>query len=137
MVVLCGGAILTPVDSFDVQIFAKSGQVFLADLYVDSVVVASHIVVRLQSIVTKEVRPEEIAVIGCASIHGGSTANIIPDFVDLEISICSYNATTHEVLVAAVKRVVYSLRVRDFWFSCNSRTTTMPCMHLRQSMTFQ
>lgn len=108
MIALGGGAILTAVDSFDVRIFGKSGHICRADLCVDPVITASHIVVRLQSIVTKEVRPEEFAVVACASIHGGSTANIIPDFVDLKISIRSYNAAIHERLVAAVKRVVYS-----------------------------
>ncbi|KAF7910973.1 uncharacterized protein EAF01_002481 [Botrytis porri] len=76
MIALGGGTILTAVDSFDV----RSRHICRADLCVDPVVTASHIVVRLQSIITKEVRPEGFAVIRCASIHGGSTANIIPDF---------------------------------------------------------
>ncbi|TGO49737.1 hypothetical protein BCON_0201g00050 [Botryotinia convoluta] len=91
MIALGGGAILTAVDSFDLRIFGKSGHICRADF-----------------IITEEVRPEEFAVIGCASIHGGSTANIIPDFVDLKISTRSYNPSIHERLVAAVKRVVYS-----------------------------
>jgi len=108
MVALGGGPILTAVDSHDVRIFGKSGHICRADLCVDPVVTASHIVVRLQSIVTKEVRPEEFAVVGCASIYGGSTANIVLDFVDLKLSIRSYNSAVHERLVAPVKRVIYS-----------------------------
>ncbi|TGO66898.1 hypothetical protein BOTNAR_0052g00350 [Botryotinia narcissicola] len=102
MIAFGGSAILTAVDSFDVRILGKSGHNCRADLCVDPVVTDSHIVVRLQ------IRPEGFAVIGCASVHGGSTANIIPDFVDLKISIRSYNPSIHERLVAAVKRVVYS-----------------------------
>ncbi|KAJ8066383.1 hypothetical protein OCU04_005450 [Sclerotinia nivalis] len=109
MMTLAGGAILTVVNSFDVRIFGKSEH-SRADLCVDSVVTASYIVVHLQSIVTKKDEPEEFDVVGFASIHRGTTANIIPDFVDLRISIPSYNTAIHERLVTAVKRVVYSER---------------------------
>lgn len=108
VVALSGGPILTAVDSFEVRVFGKSGHISRPDLCIDPVVTASHIVVRLQSLVTKEVRPEDFAVIACASIHGGTTANIVPDFVDLKLSIRSYRPEVHERLLAAVKRVVYA-----------------------------
>lgn len=115
VVALSGGPILTAVDSLEVRIFGKSGHIFgksghisRPDLCVDPVVTASHIVVRLQSLVTKEVRPEDFAIIACASIHGGTTANIVPDFVDLKLSIRSYRSEVHDRLLAAVKRVVYA-----------------------------
>jgi len=63
-------------------------------------------VVRLQSIVTKETQPEDFAVVACASIHSGSTANIVPDYVDIKLSIRSYRPEVHTRLVEAVKRVV-------------------------------
>ncbi len=108
VVALSGGPILTAVDSLEVRIFGKSGHISRPDLCVDPVVTASHIVVRLQSLVTKEVRPEDFAIIACASIHGGTTANIVPDFVDLKLSIRSYRSEVHGRLLAAVKRVVYA-----------------------------
>ena len=120
LVALSGGPILTAVDSFEVRIFGKSGHISRADLCVDPVVTASHIVVRLQTIVTKEVRPEEFAVVACASFHGGTNANIVPDYVDLKISVRAYSPAVHERLIASVKRVVYaeceasgSLKVRE------------------------
>ena len=106
IVAINAGPVLTAVDSFDVRIFGKSGHICRADLCVDPILIASQIVVRLQSIVTKEVRPEEFAVVACASIHGGSAANIVPDFVDMKISIRSYLPAVHERLITAVKRVV-------------------------------
>lgn len=108
MIALGGGPILTAVDSYEVRIFGKSRHICRADLCVDPILTASHIVVRLQSIVTKEVWPEDFAILGCASIYGGSTANTIPDFVDLKLSIRSYNPAVHERLVTAVKRVILS-----------------------------
>lgn len=108
VVALSGGPILTAVDSLEVRIFGKSGHISRPDLCVDPVATASHIVVRLQTIVTKEVRPEDFAIVACASIHGGTTANIVPDFVDLKLSIRSYRSEVHDRLLAAVKRVVYA-----------------------------
>ena len=108
VVAISGGPILTAVDSFEVRVFGKSGHISRPDLSVDPVTTASHIIVRLQTLVTKEVRPEDFAVIACASIHGGSTANIIPEHVDLKLSIRSYRPEVHARLVAAVKRVIHA-----------------------------
>lgn len=108
VVAISGGLILTAVDSLEIRIFGKSGHISRLDLCVDSILTASQIFVRLQNIVTKEFRPEGFAVIACASIHGGSTTNIVPDFVDLKLSIRSYRLELHERLLAAVKRVVYA-----------------------------
>lgn len=106
VVALGGGPILTAVDSYEIRIFGKSGHISRPDVCVDPIITASHIVVRLQSIVTKEVQPEDFAVVVCASIHGGSTANIFPDYVDIKLSIRSYRLEVHTRLVEAVKRVV-------------------------------
>ena len=123
-VAISGGPILTAVDSLEIRVFGKSGHISRPDLCVDPVLTASQIVVRLQSIVTKEVRPEDFAVVACASIHGGSAANIVPDYVDLKLSIRSYRSEVHERLLAAVKRVVYaeceasgSLRIQEPTFT--------------------
>lgn len=107
-ITLSPGPILTAIDSLDVRIFGKSGHVCRADLCIDPVLIASLIVVRLQSIVNKEVRPEEFAVVACSSFHGGSAANIIPDFVDIKITIRSYNPGVHKRLLASVRRVILS-----------------------------
>ncbi|KAK3173247.1 hypothetical protein OEA41_006576 [Lepraria neglecta] len=93
-VALSEGAILPAFDSFEVRIFGKSGHISRPDLCVDPIVTASHIIVRLQTLITKEVRPEDFAVIGCASIHGRSAPNIIPDCVDIKISIRTYRPRT-------------------------------------------
>ena len=106
IVALSEGPILTAVDSFEVRIFGKSGHISRPDLCVDPVVTASHIIVRLQTLITKEVRPEDFAVIGCASIHGGSAPNIIPDHVDIKISLRTYRPEVHVRVLESIKRVV-------------------------------
>ena len=72
----------------------------------DPVVTASHIIVRLQTVVTKEVSPNDFAVVGCTSIHGGSAPNIIPEYVDVNLSIRTYLPEVHDRDLNSVKQVV-------------------------------
>ena len=108
VVALSGGPILTAVHSFEVRIFGRSGHISRPDVCVDPAIIASYIVVCLQSLVGKESRPEDFAAVACASIHGESAANMVPDFVDLKISIRSCRPEVHERLLAGVKRVVHA-----------------------------
>ena len=61
--VALSGPILTAVDCFEVRILGKSGHVSRADLCIDPIVTASHIIVRLQTVVTKEVSPKDFAIV--------------------------------------------------------------------------
>ncbi len=108
VIAIRGEPVLTAVDAFEVRVFEKSGHISRPDLCVDPVMTVSHIVVRLQSLVTKEVRPENFAVVACPSIHGGATAKSVSEYVNLKISIRSYKPEVHERLVAALKRVVHA-----------------------------
>ncbi|KAI4155792.1 MAG: hypothetical protein LQ340_000767 [Diploschistes diacapsis] len=105
-ITLSPGPILTAIDSLEVRIFGKSGHVCRVDLCIDPVLIACSCVVRMQSIVNKEVRPEEFAGVACSSSHGGNAANIVPDFVDFKVTIRSYTPTIHERIVEAAKRTI-------------------------------
>ena len=89
IVALRSRATLVSIDSFDVRVFGKGGHGSFSDQCVDPIVMACHIVVRLQSIVSREVKPGEMGLITCGSIHDGSAGNIIPDYVDLKITLCA------------------------------------------------
>ena len=105
-ITLSAGPILTAIDSLDVRIFGRSGHVCRADMCIDPVLIAASIIVRLQGVVNKEVRPEEFTVVSCSSIHGGSAANIVPDFMDIKVAIRSYTASVHERMLGAVRRII-------------------------------
>lgn len=84
----------------------KGGHGARPDLCIDPIFIASHIVTRLQTIVSREVRPGELAVISCGSIHGGVAANIIPDYVDLKLTARAYSPQVQQKLLEGVERVV-------------------------------
>ncbi|USZ51122.1 amidohydrolase [Halomonas sp. DN3] len=75
---------------------------------VDPVVIAAHVVTRLQSIVAREVPPDQSVVVTVGKLHAGTQANIIPHSAELEISIRSFDDSLHRQVVDAIKRIVHA-----------------------------
>ena len=73
---------------------------------VDPVVIAAHVVTRLQTIVAREVPPEETVVVTVGKLHAGTQANIIPHSAELEINIRSFDNTLHSQVVESIERIV-------------------------------
>lgn len=92
-------------DSVDIQVRGVGTHGAYPHLGVDPVLVASQIVVSLQSIVSREVSPLEGAVITVGSIHGGTKHNIIGERVDLQLTVRSDNPEVRERLLNGIDRV--------------------------------
>lgn len=71
----------------------------------DPIVIASQIVVALQTIVTREISPLEPAIITVGSFHSGTAPNIISDNALLEITVRSNSGSTRELLLKSIERV--------------------------------
>jgi len=99
------GWALANVDSVDITIHGRGGHGSRPHETVDPVVMASHVVVALQTIVSREVNPSEPAVITVGSIHAGSKHNIISNEAKLQITVRSYSDETRKILLAGIRRV--------------------------------
>ena len=64
------------------------------------------IVVRLQTVVSREVAPGEIAVVTVGSIQAGIRSNIIPDHAVLQLNVRAYSEQSRQRILAAVQRIV-------------------------------
>ena len=71
---------------------------------VDPILVASHIVVGLQSVVSRNINPLQPGVITVGSFHGGFKHNIIPDKVELELTVRSNDREIRDQLIAGIER---------------------------------
>jgi amidohydrolase len=71
----------------------------------DPVVIAAQLVLSLQTIISREINPLEPAVLTVGSIHGGTASNIIPDQVQLQLSLRTYDDAVRDQVVAAVQRM--------------------------------
>src|SRR2546428_346426 len=73
------GPSMAAADRFTIHVQGAGGHAARPHLAVDPVVVAAHIVVALQTLVSREVDPTELAVVTIGSLIAGTTFNVIPD----------------------------------------------------------
>lgn len=93
------------VDSVDILVRGRGGHGAYPHLSIDPVVLASQIVVALQTIVSRELPGNEPAVVTVGSIHGGTQHNIIPDEVKLQLTVRTYSDETRNAVLAAIERI--------------------------------
>ncbi|MHC1562536.1 amidohydrolase [Actinomycetospora sp. C-140] len=93
-------------DSMRITVYGRGGHGSMPHVTVDPVVLAAAIVMRLQTLVAREIEPGEPAVVTVGSIEAGTKSNIIPDRAVLELNIRTYDAQVRENLLAAIHRVV-------------------------------
>lgn len=99
------GPALANVDSVDVTIYGRGGHGAYPHLAVDPIVIASQVVLALQTIPSRELKPYETAVVTVGSIHGGTKHNIIPDEVKLELTVRSYTEEVRNQILEAIRRL--------------------------------
>lgn len=73
---------------------------------IDPAVMAAHVVVRLQSVTSREIDPADVAVLTVGSLQAGQTENIIADSAEIGVDIRSVRPETREKLLGAIRRVV-------------------------------
>lgn len=100
------GFALANVDTVEIVVKGVGGHGSMPHLAKDPVLLASQIVVALQGIVSREVKPGDPAVVTVGSIHGGTKSNIIPDEVRLQLTLRSYRDETRKRLVESIRRIV-------------------------------
>lgn len=93
------------VDSVDIVVYGQGGHGAYPHLTVDPVVMASEMVVALQTIRSRNIKPYESAVITVGSIHGGTKHNIIPDQIKLELTVRSYTDEVRDKILEGIQRI--------------------------------
>ena len=100
------GPFMAASDALHVKLFGRGGHGSRPEATVDPVVMAAATVLRLQTIVSREVSPQEAAVVTVGAIHAGSTTNIIPAEAELMVTVRSFTEPVRERLLAAIERIV-------------------------------
>lgn len=98
------GYALANVDSVDITVHGKGGHGAYPHTTIDPIVQAAQLVMSLQTIVSREVKPIEPAVVTVGSIHGGSKHNIIGDSCHLQLTVRSYTDEVRALLLSAIER---------------------------------
>ncbi|MFZ3554693.1 amidohydrolase [Streptomyces sp. BH055] len=100
------GPVMAASDSLDVTLHGRGGHGSRPEAAIDPVLMAAHVVTRLQGVVAREVPPSETAVVTVGRMQAGTKDNIIPDDAELGINIRSTTAATRDLLRSATERVV-------------------------------
>lgn len=100
------GPVLSAGDSLKITIHGRGAHGSMPHTSVDPVVLASSIVLRLQTIVSREVEPGTFAVVTVGSLTAGTKANIIPDRAELLLNLRTYDPAVRERVIAAIERIV-------------------------------
>ena len=99
------GWAMANVDSVDITIHGVGGHGSAPHTTKDPVVLAASIIMDLQTIVAREIDPQDPAVVTVGSIHAGTKHNIISERADLQITVRSYSDDTRAKLLAAIERI--------------------------------
>jgi amidohydrolase len=100
------GPVMSNSDSYKIRIFGRGGHGARPETTIDPVVIAARTILALQTIVSREISPLDPSVITVGSIHGGTKHNIIPDEVELLLTVRSFTDSVRTKLVNAIDRVV-------------------------------
>jgi len=97
--------------SVDIKIRGIGGHGSRPDATKDPIVVAAQVILALQTIVSRENSPLDPAVITVGSIHGGTKHNIIPDEVNLQLTVRAYREEARKKLLAGIERVTKGIAI--------------------------
>ncbi len=92
--------------SIDIKIRGIGGHGSAPENTKDPIVVAAQVVMALQTIVSRENSPLEPAVVTVGSIHGGTRYNIIPDEVNLQLTVRTYKEEVRKRVLASIERII-------------------------------
>jgi amidohydrolase len=99
------GYAMASATAVDIKIRGLGGHGSKPEATKDPIVVAAQVVMALQTIVSRENSPLDPAVVTVGSIHGGTRYNIIPDEVNLQLTVRAYKEEVRKRVLASIERI--------------------------------
>jgi amidohydrolase len=103
---LRSGTMLSRSDSLKVTLFGRGGHGSAPETTVDPVVMAAATVMRLQTVISREIAPTDNAAVTVGSLQAGSSANIIPNEAVLQLNIRTFDDRVRDQVLSSIKRIV-------------------------------
>ena len=104
-----GGPIYASADAFHVTLSSPGGHAAMPHQVPDPLVAAAHLVIALQTLVSRDTPPMEPSVLTIGSIHGGTAPNIIPAQVDLQGTLRAFEPAVRDKLLGRLRYLVDSV----------------------------
>ncbi len=100
------GTITSAADSLQIRLFGRGAHGSMPQASVDPVVMAAATVMRLQTIVSRELSPIESAVVTIGALQAGTKENVIPDEAIIKLNVRTYDEGVRKRVLAAIERIV-------------------------------
>ncbi|WP_255581789.1 M20 aminoacylase family protein [Cupriavidus sp. AU9028] len=100
------GPMMAACDTVTITIHGKGGHAARPHQSIDPILIAGSLVMALQSVVSRNVDPNETAVVTIGSLHAGHAANVIPESARMEISVRSFSPEVRASLEARIRQLV-------------------------------
>jgi len=99
------GVYNTNADSLRITIYGKGGHGSAPHTAIDPIVIAARTILALQTITSREVKPQEMAVVTVGYIQAGTKNNIIPDQAEMGLTIRTNKPEVRKQVLAAITRI--------------------------------
>jgi amidohydrolase len=100
------GAITSAADSLQIRLFGRGAHGSMPQASIDPVIMAASTVLRLQTIVSREVAAAEAAVVTVGALQAGTKENVIPDEAIIKLNVRTFDAGVRTRVLAAITRIV-------------------------------
>lgn len=100
------GPITSAADSLQIRLFGRGAHGSMPQASIDPVVMAASVVLRLQTIVAREVAATDAAVITVGVLQAGTKENVIPDDAIIKLNVRTFDASVRKHVLAAIERIV-------------------------------
>jgi hippurate hydrolase len=100
------GPITSAADSLQIRLFGRGAHGSMPQASIDPVVMAAAVVLRLQTIVAREVAATDAAVITVGVLQAGTKENVIPDEALIKLNVRTFDAGVRKHVLTAIERIV-------------------------------
>jgi amidohydrolase len=100
------GPITSAADSLQIRLFGRGAHGSMPQASIDPVVMAAATVMRLQTIVSREVAAAEPAVVTVGSLQAGTKENVIPDDAIIKLNVRTFDTGVRKRVLDAIERIV-------------------------------
>src|SRR5581483_6467414 len=100
------GVVTSAADSFEIRMFGRGAHGSMPEASIDPVVMAAATVMRLQTIVSREIAAAQSAVITIGALQAGTKENVIPDEAVIKLNVRTFDEDVRAHVLDAIKRIV-------------------------------
>lgn len=103
------GPVMASTNEFYITINGKGGHAAMPHMVVDPVLIACQLVLAFQSIVSRNVKPIDSAVVSVTMIHGGEASNVVPDAVQLTGTVRTFRTEVLDLVETRMEQISHDM----------------------------